>query len=194
MRHVTGDPWVVILGLLLLSPRKGPIENVSNQKMEYIRKQIYSRPEIRRTLLPLWSAWALTAVGAVCGAVMFTAEGLSEGWQSALLGGVIVGVCSLVTVLCYWIFGDSRRPYSRELHAVLEPTYAYYPQSAEKQIVAALEANDEKALEAVKRQAKPELALVRYSDAAERVYYSQLTRVEGRGYIPLTEIIVNKKN
>ena len=194
MRHVTGDPWVVILGLLLLSPRKGPIENVSNQKMEYIRKQIYSRPEIRRTLLPLWSAWALTAVGAVCGAVMFTAEGLSEGWQSALLGGVIVGVCSLVTVLCYWIFGDSRRPYSRELHAVLEPTYAYYPQSAEKQIVAALEANDEKALEAVKRQAKPELALVRYSDAAERVYYSQLTRVEGRGYIPLTEIIVNKKS
>lgn len=194
MRHVTGDPWVVILGLLLLSPRKGPIENVSNQKMEYIRKQIYSRPEIRRTLLPLWSAWALTAVGAVCGAVMFTAEGLSEGWQSALLGGVIVGVCSLVTVLCYWIFGDSRRPYIRELHAVLEPTYAYYPQSAEKQIVAALEANDEKALEAVKRQAKPELALVRYSDAAERVYYSQLTRVEGRGYIPLTEIIVNKKN
>ena len=161
----------MILGLLLLSPRKGPIENVSNQKMEYIRKQIYSRPEIRRTLLPLWSAWALTAVGAVCGAVMFTAEGLSEGWQSALLGGVIVGVCSLVTVLCYWIFGDSRRPYSRELHAVLEPTYAYYPQSAEKQIVAALEANDEKALEAVKRQAKPELALVRYSDAAERVYY-----------------------
>lgn len=162
--------------------------------MEYIRKQIYSRPEIRRTLLPFWSAWALTAVGGVCGAVMFTAEGLSEGWQSALLGGVIVGVCSLVTVLCYWIFGDSRRPYSRELHAVLEPTYAYYPQSAEKQIVAALEANDEKALEAVKRQAKPELALVRYSDAEERVYYSQLTRVEGRGYIPLTEIIVNKKN
>ena len=160
--------------------------------MEYIRKSIYSLPEIRRTLLPLWSAWALTAVGAVCGVIMFTANGLSEGGQSGLLGGVIIGVCSLLTVLCYWSFGDSRRPYSKELHAVLEPTYAYYSSAMQGQIIAALEANDEKALEAIKWQPKPELALVRYSDKKERVYYSQLTRVEGKRYIPLTEIIINK--
>jgi hypothetical protein len=108
------------------------------------------------------------------------------------LGGVIVGVCSLLTVLCYWAFGDSSRPYSKELHTVLEPTYAYYPLSSENALVAALEANDETALEAIKRQPKPELALVRYSDRDERIYYSQLTRVEGKRYIPLTEIIVNK--
>ncbi len=160
--------------------------------MEYIRKSIYSLPEIRRTLLPLWSAWALAAVGAICGVIMFTVDGLSEGGQSGLLGGVIVGGCSFVTVLCYYLFGDSRRPYSKELHAVLEPTYAYYSSAVQGQIVAALEAKDEKALEAVKRQAKPELALVRYSDKEEHVYYSQLTRVEGRDYIPLTEIIINK--
>ena len=112
--------------------------------------------------------------------------------MTLLLGGVIVGVCGLLTVLCYWLFGDSRRPYSKELHAVLEPTYAYYPLSAEKQIVAALEAKDEKALESVKRQASPVLALVRYSDRDERVYYSQLTRVEECGYIPLTDIIINR--
>lgn len=159
--------------------------------MEYIRKSIYSRPEIRRTLLPLWSAWALTAVGAVCGVVFFVKGSMSDGSSSALLGGIITGACSLLTVLCYYAFGDSRRPYHRQLHAVLEPTYAYYPSSAEKQIVAALEAKDEKALEAVKRQSKPELALVRYSDKEERVYYSQLTRVEGNHYIPLTEIIIN---
>lgn len=104
---------------------------------------------------------------------------------------MIVGFCALLTVLCYWLFGDSRRPYHRELHAVLEPTYAYYPSFAEQQIVAALEAKDEKALEAVKRQAKPELALVRYSDKEERVYYSQLTRVEGKHYFPITDIIIN---
>ncbi len=108
------------------------------------------------------------------------------------LGGIIVGVCSLLTVLCYWAFGDSRRPYSKELHTVLEPTYAYYPLSSEKALVAALESGDEKALDSIKRQPKPELALVRYSDRDERIYYSQLTRVEGKRYIPLTEIIVNK--
>ncbi len=160
--------------------------------MEYIRKQIYSRPEIRRTLLPLWSAWVLTAVGALCGAAMFMYKGSSEGISSLLLGGVMVGGCALLTVLCYWAFGDSRRPYSKELHAVLEPTYAYYSSAMQGQIIAALEANDEIALEAIKKQPKPELALVRYSDKEERVYYSQLTRVEGKRYIPLTEIIINK--
>lgn len=74
---------------------------------------------------------------------------------------------------------------------MLEPTLAYYALSSEAQIVAALEAGDEQALEAVKRQAKPELALIRYSDKEERVFYSQLTRVEGNRYIPLTEIFVN---
>lgn len=159
--------------------------------MEYIRKSIYSRPEIRRTLLPLWSAWALTAVGTMCGVVFFVKGNMSDGSSSTLLGGMITGACALLTVLCYWLFGDSRRPYHRELHAVLEPTYAYYSSSVQSQLVAALETGDEKALEAVKRQPKPELALVRYSDKEERVFYSQLTRVEGKRYIPLTEIIVN---
>ena len=160
--------------------------------MEYIRKSIYSLPEIHRTLLPLWSAWALTAVGVVCGVLMFTIGELSAGGQSALLGGVIIGACSLIIVLCYYLFGDSRRPYSKELHTVLEPTYAYYALSAQPQLVAALEAHDEQALDAIKRQPKPELALVRYSDKEERLYYSQLTRVEGSRYIPLTGIIINK--
>ena len=121
-----------------------------------------------------------------------TANALSEGGQSGLLGGAIVGGCALVTALCYWAFGDSRRPYSKELHTVLEPTYAYYSSAMQEPIIFALEAKDERALESIKRQPKPELALVRYSDKEERIYYSQLTRVEGRKYIPLTEIIVNK--
>lgn len=123
--------------------------------MEYIRKSIYSLPEIRRTLLPLWSAWALTAVGALCGVLMFMIKDLSVGGQSTFLGGVIVGACSLLTVLCYWAFGDSRRPYSKEVHAVLEPTYAYYSSAMQGQIIAALEANGEVALEAIKKQPKP---------------------------------------
>ncbi|MCR5064255.1 MAG: hypothetical protein K6A67_00620, partial [Bacteroidales bacterium] len=72
--------------------------------MEYIRKSIYSRPEIRHTLLPLWSAWTLTAFGAVCGVAMFMYKGASEGVSSLFLSGVIVGACGLLTVLCYWTF------------------------------------------------------------------------------------------
>lgn len=121
-------------------------------------------------------------------------NGLSEGITSLLLGGIIVGVCSLLTLLCYWAFGDSRRPYSKEMHAVLEPTYAYYSSALQSQIISALENNDEKALDAIKRQAIPDLALVRYSDKEERVFYSQLTRVEGKRYVPLTDIIIIRKS
>ena len=160
--------------------------------MEYIRKSIYTLPEIRRTLLPLWSAWALTAVGVVCGVVYVMVPNLSTGGASALIGGVIVGACSLLLTLCYYLFGDSRRPYSREVHAVLEPTYAYYSSSLQQAVTDALQSHDEQALEHIKRQATPELALVRYSDKKERVYYSQLTHVDGKKYIPLTDIIINK--
>ena len=160
--------------------------------MEYIRKSIYSLPEIRRTLLPLWSAWALTAVGVACGVVYVMVPDLSTGGASALVGGVLVGACSLLLTLCYYLFGDSRRPYSREVHAVLEPTYAYYSSSLQQAVTDALQSHDEQALEHIKRQATPELALVRYSDKEERVYYSQLTRVDGNRYIPLTDIIINK--
>jgi len=160
--------------------------------MEYIRKSIYTLPEIRRTLLPLWSAWALTAVGAVCGVLLWLLPELSTAVSSTLVGGFIMGALSLLMTLCYYLFGDSRRPYSRELHSALEPTYAYYSSSMQQAVVDALEAHDEKMLDAVKRQAYPELALVRYSDPDERVFYSQLTRVENDRYVPLTEIIVNK--
>lgn len=160
--------------------------------MEYIRKSIYTLPEIRRTLLPLWSAWALTAVGVVCGVAYLMVPNLSTGGASALIGGVLIGACSLLMTLCYYLFGDSRRPYNREMHAVLEPTYAYYSTAMQQAVTDALLSHDEQALNRIKRQATPELALVRYSDKEERVYYSQLTRVDGKKYIPLTDIIINK--
>lgn len=160
--------------------------------MEYISKSIYSRPEIRRTLLPLWSAWVLTAFGAVCGVLMIMLKEMSQSITSLLLGCAFVGGCALLTVLCYWTFGDSRRPYNKELRVTLEPTHTYYSSSMEKQIVSALESGDEAALQAIKRHTQPQLVLVRYSDSDERIYYSQLTRVEGGRYIPLTNIIVNK--
>ncbi|MBR1766996.1 MAG: hypothetical protein IJ745_08195 [Bacteroidales bacterium] len=160
--------------------------------MEYIRKSIYTLPEIRHSLVPLWSAWVLAAMGAACGVCFFLFPENGAGVTSALLGGVIVGACSLVLVLCYYLFGDSRRPYSRELHALLEPTYTYYASEQKDVVVAALEAHDEASLEAIKRQVTPDLALVRYSDRSERIFYSQLTRVEGKKYIPLTEIIIKK--
>ena len=120
--------------------------------------------------------------------------GLGMTVQSLLMGGMIVGGCSLLAVLCYWLFGDSRRPFCKEIMAVLEPTYAYYAPQMQQAVIEALERRDEVALDAIKRSSQPELALVRYSDKDDRVYYSQLARVEGKKYVPLTDIIINKLN
>ena len=160
--------------------------------MEYIRKSIYKLPEIRHILRPLWAAWAMAFIGVVCAAVYFLASGLSAGVSSMLLSGMIVGGCSLLTVLCCYLFGDSHRPYSRELKAMLEPTYTYYAYTQQGAVTEALMSCNETALDAIKRNAKPELALVRYSDKDERIFYSQLTMVEGKHYKPLTDIIINR--
>ena len=163
--------------------------------MENIKKQIYTLPEIRHTLKPLWSAWILTAVGVVCGIFYFLFTTLSQGLSSLLMGMMIVGGLGLVTVICFYLFGDSRRPYSKEVREALEPTLAYYAPNVESQVIAALEARDEERLAAVKRTAQPQLALVRYSDKAETVFYSQLLCVVDEKHMePLTDIIVNKLN
>lgn len=160
--------------------------------MENIKKEIYSRPEIRRAIKPLWSAWILAAIGVLCGFLFISVENQSAAVSSSLVGGIIVGVCSLVLVLCYYLFGDSRRPYHKVLHTTLEPTYAYYAAPLQAQITGVLLSHDERALDSIKRTPKPELVLVRYSDKSEHIYYSQLLHmVDDKHMEPLTDIIIN---
>ena len=102
---------------------------------------------------------------------------------------------SLILTLCYYLFGDSRRPYHKELHTVLEPEVFYYDYSEQKPLLDALESGDEKALASIKRVSQPQLILIRYSDKAETIYYSQLLRSTSNGENePLTDIFVNNLN
>lgn len=161
--------------------------------MEHIKKSIYKQPGMRHALKPLWPAWILVGVGAVCGAAYAAWPNLSTGVGSTLLFMAALGAMCLALVVCYWLFGDSRRPYSRALHALLEPTYAYYLPGTDAQLRAALEAGDEAALDAVRRTPGGSLVLVRYSDRDERVFYSQILD----GTEPVSDIFVNqpqKKN
>ena len=162
--------------------------------MEPIKKSIYSLPEIRRGLEPLWWAWALVAAGAVCGVLCLAVPSMPSGLASLLAFTAAIGALALLLVLCFYLFGDSRRPYHKHLHTLLEPTVAYYSPAVQQQLVSALEAGDEAALDAVKRQPKPELVLMRYSDERESIFYSQLLRVDGAGWQPVTNIITNNLN
>ena len=104
----------------------------------------------------------------------------------------MLGLLTLLFILTFYLFGDSRFPYSKELHCRLEPTRDYYAEISLGQLTEALEKGDETALARVKKTIVPQLVLLRYSDSQERVFYSQLLRQEGDMLVPVTDIFVNK--
>ena len=89
--------------------------------MENIKKQIYTLPEIRRVTLPLWPAWAVTAVGIACGLIALLNDNIPAAYSSDLICFALIGCFSLILTLSYYLVGDSRRPYHKQLHKVLEP-------------------------------------------------------------------------
>lgn len=153
---------------------------------------IYSRQEIRRSVKPLWSAWALVLIGAVFAAVYFMADNLSDSMRDTCLYMGLLGLLTLLFVMAFYLFGDSRFPYSKELHCRLEPTRDYYAEASLAQLTEALGNGDEAALAKVKKTIVPELVLLRYSDNKERVFYSQLLRQEGERLVPISDIFVSE--
>ncbi len=166
----------------------------NRKNMQSINEMIYSRPEIRRSIKPLWSAWALVLICAIFAAVYFVADDLSDSMRSTCLYMGIFGLLTLLFILTFYLFGDSRFPYSKELHCRLEPTRDYYAETSLGQLTEALSAGDEAALALVKKTIMPQLVLLRYSDSMERVFYSQLLRQEGETLVPVTDIFVSKTN
>ena len=163
--------------------------------MEHIKKQIYTLPEIRRVTKPLWSAWAITLVGALCGVIALTNPNLSPAASSDLTCIAIIGAFSLILTISYYLFGDSHRPYHKGLKKVLEPTLDYYAPAEQQLLVEALENKDEQTLAAIKKVSQRELALMRYSDKEETIFYSQLLRVTpSQTMEPLTELFINNLN
>lgn len=160
--------------------------------MENIKKQIYTLPEIRRVTLPLWPAWAVTAVGIACGLIALLNDNIPAVYSSDLICFALIGCFSLILTLSYYLVGDSRRPYHKQLHKVLEPELTYYATNEQQHLIDALEAHDEEALSSIKKNSQPQLVLMRYSDKEETIFYSQLLRATStRQMEPLTDIIIN---
>lgn len=163
--------------------------------MENIKKQIYTLPEIGRVTKPLWSAWAVTIIGIPCGIIGIFNSNISSTTATDLICCAIVGVMSLVLTLCYYLFGDSRRPYHKDLHKTLEPTIAYYDMSEQQRLISALENKNEQTLAKIKKIPQPGLVLMRYSDKEETIYYSQvLSMSDNKQLQPLTNLIINNLN
>ena len=157
--------------------------------MERIEKSIYQLPDIARRLRPQPTLYILVAVGGLCGTIMAVGTHTPEWLAGAYLLLAAVGALALLLLLCYYLFGDSRRPYHRPQGKLLEPEYLYYPASGKEALLAALANGDEAALARIKKTSAPDLVLVRYSDEQERIVFAQLQERDNGALAPITDII-----
>ncbi|MDY5969388.1 MAG: hypothetical protein SPJ13_05195 [Bacteroidales bacterium] len=157
--------------------------------MERIEKSIYSMPGITRHLRPQPACYILIALGAVCGWLLNATQTSSqwlEGLYLLLLG---TGAFSLLLLMCYYLFGDSRRPYYKPGKKLLEPEYFYFNSGCKDALLHALDAKDEDAICRIKRTSIPELVMVHYSDEAGCVIYAQLQESRGGELVPISNIV-----
>lgn len=158
--------------------------------MEYpnIDKEIYHLPEMGKRMKSMLWAWICVAIAAV--ACYFYVSGFfSESVNSLMLGLVAVGVFALATMLCYYTFGDSRRPFHKPSKRLLERTYFFYSPREQQNLLDAVADDDGNSWLKIKRSATPELVLVRYSDEAEEIAYMQLQEYHDGVKVPVSPIV-----
>lgn len=171
----------------LLSIPIGP--NIKITIMEKIEKSIYSLPEISRHLRSQPACYILVALG-VASCWLLKATHTSSQWLSGmyiLFAGA--GAFALLLLLCYYTFGDSRRPYYKPGKKILEPEYFYYGMGSKESLQAALENKDENAICRMKKTSVPELVLVHYSDKTGKIIYEQLQERCNGKFVPVSNIV-----
>lgn len=162
--------------------------------MEYpnIDKEIYHLPEMGKRMKSMLWAWICVAIAAV--ACYFYVSGFfSESVNSLMLGLVAVGVFALVTMLCYYTFGDSRRPFHKPSKRLLERTYFFYSPREQQNLLDAVADDDGNSWLKIKRSATPELVLVRYSDESEEIAYMQVQEFRDGVKVPISPISTFQK-
>ncbi|MBQ0015897.1 MAG: hypothetical protein KBT04_02810 [Bacteroidales bacterium] len=124
-------------------------------KSSNIYTTIYEQQGIVRKVKPIWWAVYGTIIGLVCAYFFFYSTNLSNGLSAVLLGMLVVGVFSLLTLLCYHTFGDRHFPYHQPTRQLLEPTAVYYPSLEKENIIGVLENKQWDDLQKVKKINNP---------------------------------------
>lgn len=157
--------------------------------MENIHTEIYNQPDIQKRLRPLTWAWICGGIGIVCGYLLYTLQGISSGMNALLVGMIAIGGFAIVTIICYYTFGDSRAPFHTPTRKMLSAEQQFYPATAREQVVDAVVNHDKEKLAHIKPGSAPEIIVVRYSDDSERIVYTQVLDNTVNKATPLTEIV-----
>lgn len=159
--------------------------------MNHIDKEIYKQADIARRPrpLPMWSI-ALCLLGVITTLLYLSLNNLSQGLITLLLICAVFGDLTLLTVICYLLFGDSRAPYYKKGKCFLDRELNYFAANAKEQLQAAIAAKNLAAVNEVKRNATPALAVITYATPDGTIAYCQLLKVQGDKEIPLSETTI----
>ena len=165
-------------------------------KRENIDKQIYRlSPNIGKRYLPLYGGYACILIG---GITLLVYTGIGDMQQHRTLGELLAviiftGATALLTVLCYYLFGDCRRPCYKPDRSPIEREELLYDSEQRNIIVKMVKNGDTEALMQLPTSTRADLIVILYNDAKKRITAMQAFENVTGEPIPITEIIFNEK-
>ena len=159
--------------------------------MNHIDKEIYAQQGVSKRLchLNIWY-YILTLLGLIATVLYLLVPKFSN--SSLLLIFMSLGGFCLVVIICFYLFGDCRKPYCNPNSQFLERTFDYYPASSRQQLTEALQCGDRVALDNIKRCPTSDLMLVRFNSSADNSAFCQLIEQRNGTDTPLSEVFFVK--
>lgn len=133
-------------------------------------------------------AFVCTLLGAVALWLYMSYETIAQHstWSGLVLGIVFIGVFSLITILCYYTFGDCHLPYYTPSHRAMYREEIYFSSSNAENIKKHINEKDIKALDKYPKGIVPQVVVIKYSSDDDSVMAVQAFD----NGMPLTDIIV----
>lgn len=165
-------------------------------KQENIDKQIYRlSPNIGKHYLPLYGGYACILAGGIA-LLVYVCIGDMQQRQtlSELLAAIIfTAAAALLTVLCYYLFGDCRRPCYKPDRSIIEREERFDDLEQLDSIVKMVQNGEAEKLMQLPSSTRADLIVIIYSDGEKRLTAMQAFENETGAPCPVTEIYFNEK-
>lgn len=166
-------------------------------KRENIDKQIYRlSPNIGKRYLPLYGGYACILIG---GIALLVYTGIGDMQQHRTLGELLAviiftGATALLTVLCYYLFGDCRRPCYKPDRSPIERTEHFFDSEQRDNVVKAVQNGEYETLMLLPSSTRADLIAIIYCDANKRIIAMQAFEDMAGSHLPITKIYFKEKN
>ncbi len=155
--------------------------------MKRIDKEIYRcSKDIKRRYT---NSWKWIVAGVLCSAMLLF--GVENIWLNALLLTVgWSGAAILLSIVLYYLVGDSCRPIHKPTGEIMERSELYFEASQVATIKALMESGNLATIENMPRSFSPDYLFVKYVNKSGSMVCAQLLENSGTTLKPITKVAV----